>query len=465
MLQFTGRELVEVLTEGELLQGNPNQCLNGVSTDTRQIVPGQLFIPLKGEHFDGHDFLEGAVTAGAGALLISKDQIPDVSSKVVLIKVPDTLRALGEIALAQRLRFPIPVVGITGSNGKTTTKDLLGAILATEKKILKTYGNYNNEIGLPLTLFQLSPETEVAILEMGMRGNGQIKALAEMARPDIGVITNVGLTHLELLGSIENIAKAKRELIESLPQKGMAVLNGDDPLVRKMAENSSCQASFYGIESAALDYQAVAINMLQQDSVFIVKGVDDLEMEIFLPLPGKHNIYNALAAIATAKFLGISNENIQRGLANVELTGKRLTIHRLADYTIIDDTYNASPASLKAAINVLTDMGHQGRKIAVLADMLELGADSERLHYECGRYIAAKEIDLLFVYGRFGADLVKGFNMTSEKNQGYLFNEKTDLMRNLKLILKAGDVLLVKGSRGMKMEEVVESLFDKGVEN
>ncbi|HYH03804.1 MAG TPA: UDP-N-acetylmuramoyl-tripeptide--D-alanyl-D-alanine ligase, partial [Bacillota bacterium] len=380
MVEFTIQEIVNAVG-GKLIQGNSDLRVRGVSTDSRRIQPEELFIALKGERFDGHRFIEAVAQLGAAAVVVMEPVAAPAG--VAVIQVTDTLVALGAIARAHRRRFNIPTIGITGSNGKTTTKDLIAAVLEQACRVIKTEQNFNNEIGLPLTLFKITETTEATVVEMGMRGLGQIRQLAEIAEPTIGVVTNVGLTHLELLKSQENIAKAKAELVEALDQNGVAILNGDDPYVRAMQSLNRGKTVLYGIDTDGLDYRATGINSTVSGTEFNVETPDGT-LAIKLPLPGRHNILNALAAVAVGKTIGLSDTVIQAGLMAPEMTGKRLHILEHDGYRVIDDTYNASPTSVRAALDVLAGLQSVKRSIAVLADMLELGPDAARLHRDLG---------------------------------------------------------------------------------
>ncbi len=458
MVEFTLDELITA-TGGVLIQRGSRQTFTGVSTDSRQINPGEIFIALKGERFNGHDFLAIAAQLGAAALIVMDDG--PTFEGITIIKVMDTLKALGDIARFHRRRFQAPLIAITGSNGKTTTKDFVASIIGKELSLVKTEANYNNEIGLPLTLLKISTQTQATVVEMGMRGLGQIQNLAGIAEPTIGLVTNVGLTHLELLKTQENIAKAKSELVEALPQSGLAILNGDDALVRKMENSTRARKVFYGIDGPNLDYQAEIIEMTDSGSRF--KAIfKNGSIAINLPVPGRHNIMNAIAAVAAAKELGISEQSIQKGLAEPELSGKRLNIIEKNGYRVIDDTYNASPTSVKAAIDVLHSSQSGERKIAILADMLELGPTAAQIHYEIGTYAARKGIDHLFAFGDLAKKYAEGMNELA-KGHGEYFLEKQALIERLKAYIKPGDFILVKGSRGMKMEEIVNALSTEEV--
>lgn len=469
MADFTLGELAAA-TKGRLLRGEPGERVHGLTIDSRRIEPGQLFLALKGERFDGHDFIPAAIAGGAKAVVIDDERRFDeeqfrVHPEVGAILVSDSEEALGAIARFHRDRFQIPVIAVTGSNGKTTTKDLVAAVLAQEWPIIKTEANFNNEIGLPLTLLKIDHTTRAAVVEMGMRGLGQIRHLCGIARPEMGIVTNVGMSHLELLGSQENIARAKAELIEALPCTGLAVLNGDDPYVREMSHarrSGNLRTVRYGIDGPELDYRADKYRVIENGSWFRLvcpKG----SFEVTLPIPGRHNVMNALAAIALAKELGFSDTAIRKGLANPGLTEKRLNRIERGGVTIIDDTYNASPASVRAALDVLCSLPNRNRRFAVLSDMLELGTSAAQSHREIGTYAAECGIDHLFAWGDLAFEYISGMNDVTPGKAAF-FASKSALIAELKSCLKPGDAVLVKGSRSMKMEEVVKALSGEGTE-
>jgi UDP-N-acetylmuramoyl-tripeptide--D-alanyl-D-alanine ligase len=453
MIEFTLAEVISA-TGGLLLSGDPRQKLAGVSTDSRQVKPGELFIALKGYRFNGHDFLAAAAKSGAAALVIMEET--SVADGIAVVKVRDTLKALGDLARYQRRRFTGPLIAITGSNGKTTTKDLIASVFERERSVVKTEANLNNEVGLPFTLFKITPQTQTVVVEMGMRGLGQIRQLTGIAEPSVGVITNVGFTHLELLKTQQNIARAKAELIEALPKNGLAILNGDDPFVRDMVHATKAKTVFYGIDGPDLDYRAGMIELNKTGSHFEVCFKNNI-LKLTLPIPGRHNIMNAIAAVAVAKELGVSDRAIQSGLAEPLLTGKRLHLIEKNGFQLIDDTYNASPTSVKAALDVLTSGEPGKRKIAVLADMLELGPTAAKIHYELGGYAAQAGIDYLFAYGELAKEYVSGMEKLI-KDKAEFFSDKQALIDRLRAYIKPGDSILIKGSRGMKMEEIVNAL-------
>ena len=449
MAEFTIDEVL-MATGGSLLSAH-KQTFSGVSTDSRTLKPGNLFIALKGENFDAHDFLLRAVENGAAGVLISNREayLPD---KVTAIATNDTLKSLQDLAAFHRRRFSIPVIAITGSNGKTTTKDMIGAVLAGKLNVLKTQANYNNEIGLPLTLLNLTAAHQAAVVEMGMRGRGEISLLAKVALPTVGVITNVGETHIELLGSIENIAAAKAELIEGLAPDGLAVLNYDIPLVRAMKAKTSARTVFYGLTDGA-DISAREISSNQQETSFTCvwpKG----EFSVTVPAIGRHNVYNSLAAVAVGLELGLDPVEISSGLKSFIPSAMRLHIEKKGEYTIINDAYNASPLSMAAAIETLDAVAGY-RKVAVLGDMLELGEFAEEAHRRVGRKLAEEDVQVVITVGRLAsfiaaAALEEGVGVTvSCQNH----EEAQEALRKL---MRAGDIILIKGSRGMKMEKILD---------
>lgn len=457
MASFKLKELISIVN-GQLIKGDPELTVSGISTDSRKIKKGELFLALKGERFDGHQFLNEAVQAGASALLVMEET--DIGGETPLIMTDDTLKALGAIARFHRQRFKVPVIGVTGSNGKTTTKDLIAAVLSQKYNIVKTEANYNNEIGLPLTLLKMDQTTQAVVVEMGMRGLGQIRNLASIAQPELGVITNIGQAHLELLGSEANIAKAKAELLESLPPNGIAVLNGDDSWIRRMSIPHQVHPLWFGLNDSGLDYQGIVLENNGEGILFQVISKEE-KFEIFLPLPGRLNVYNALAAVAVGRVLGLSIQEIKEGLAAPVMTGGRLKILNRNQLRIIDDTYNASPASVKAALEVLCGFSGPGKKIAVLGDMLELGQASIDAHFEVGVYAANLGVDQLLAYGQLARKYVEGFTSITPGKAEY-FSTKPEIIRALKELARPGDSILIKGSRGMKMEEVVEALSNEG---
>jgi UDP-N-acetylmuramoyl-tripeptide--D-alanyl-D-alanine ligase len=443
---------------GQLVQGSSNIGINGVSIDSRTIKPGDLFLAFPGERVDGHDFLEQVFDQGAAAAVISHPV--NFQSRAALIMVDDPLKALQDLAYYYRQLYNILVVAVTGSTGKTTTKDLIAGVLEQRFKVLKTSGNYNNEIGLPLTLLQLNHSHQIAVLEMAMRGRGQIAALCELSCPQVGVITNIGKTHLELLGSHEAIALAKGELLQALPSDGWAVLCGEDPWQVKLSEMVSGEVIFYGYsDHCTVSASQVVLDNL--DGVEFNLSTPAGQRTCFLPLPGAHNVTNALAAAAVGHRFGLTLQEIAAGLQSASLTGMRLEVKEEKDgVMIIDDSYNASPSSTIAALRLLAESGGE-RTIAVLGDMYELGEETVDGHRQVGKEAVALQIDCLCTVGQLAREIAKGaINAGMDSDLIYVYQEKTEAVSFLRSYLQKGDVVLIKGSRGMKMEEIVAAIQD-----
>ena len=467
MKTFTIRQIIEA-TKGQLLAGSPINLdaeISGVSTDTRTINKGELFIPLVGEIFDGHYFVDKAIEKGASAVLIHRDDadfLPELFPAVAVIKVADTLKALQDLASFQRNRFNIPIVAVTGSNGKTTTKDMIALVLSEKYKVLKTQGNFNNEIGLPLTLLGLEDSHEVAVVEMGMNHLGEIHRLAEIARPNIGVITNIGVSHIQNLGTKENILKAKMEIFDFFTSEDRAILNGDDEFLSKIAEEFPYQVKYYGTSDIS-SIKAENIKLLGEQGISYNLNIGGETHPVEIPIPGKHNVYNSLAAAAVGSLMGIELDKIANALRSYRSGKMRLNIFSTdSNIKVIDDVYNASPDSMKAAIEILKDLG-EGRKIAILGDMLELGDYSQKGHAEVGEAVAHKGIDILITVGQESKFIGTGASSCGMDNQNIIHLESNkDVIEYLDTLIEQGDRILVKGSRGMKMEEIVEYLRSWG---
>lgn len=441
---------------GTLPRGPGGRPITGVATDSRALHEGDLFVAIRGRLVDGHRFVGDAFAAGAAAALVSS---PVSGTDDPLILVDDTVAALGRLARFHRDRFPrATVIGITGSVGKTTTKEMVASVLAVRFPVLKSPGNYNTEIGLPLTLLEMREEHRVVILEMAMRGPGQIRHLARLARPRVGVITYITETHTELLGSVENIALAKRELIEALPADGIAVLNADDPRQREMAGVTPARIVWYGLGA---DSQVTASSQVPRGSdgvTFLLEapGLANETALVDLPLPGRHHVADALAAAAVGLSLGLTPAEVARGLAAFEPVEMRSRIVRFGSVTVIDDTYNASPASMRAALNVLEEVA-SGRRVAVLGDMLELGEGAADAHRAVGRDAAG--LDQLVTVGSLARHFGEGAAAGGlDVDRIRHWEEAGRAAADLTEMLEPGDTVLVKGSRGMHMEVVVEGL-------
>lgn len=451
MAEFTIDEVCEATNGKAQRVLTEKQTFTGISTDTRNIKQGDLFVALKGERFDGHNFICQAVNNGASGVLINRTDI-DIPENAAVILVENTLKGLQSLARFHRQRFTIPVIAITGSNGKTSTKDMTAAVLASRFNVLKTEANYNNEIGLPLTLLKLTPQHEAAVVEMGMRGIGEIRELADIALPTIGIITNVGETHIELLGSVENIAVAKGELVEAIPPNGLVVLNADNFHVRDMKEKAKGRVVFYSLEQNS-DIMATNIRSEGQGTGFDCHCSQEI-FSLYLPAVGRHNVYNALAAIAVGLELGLTLNEVKAGLGAFAASGMRLHIEQRGDYVIINDAYNASPLSMSAAIDTLAEIA-SGRTVAVLGDMLELGHIAVEAHRRIGRKLAERGVKMVITVGELA-----GYIAETAREYGVSIvvdcKNHDQAKENLQKLLKPGDTILIKGSRGMKMENIIE---------
>ena len=445
--------LAEVLkATGANSNFNGEIIFSGVTTDSRKITEGVLFVALKGENFNGEDFAEDSLKKGAAAVLVS-DSAKNISGGVVL-KVEDTLTAYQKISQSWRERFQIPVIAITGSNGKTTTKDLTAAALSPLGEIQKTSANFNNEIGVPLTLLGINEHHKAAVVEIGMRGLGQIESLAKIVKPNIGIVINVNETHIEILKSVENIAKAKGELVEAIPSGGAVILNADNDFtaeMKKLAKNG-VKIITYGIENPA-DLTAKNIVIEDTSTEFRLNYGDEI-FDFEIPIIGRHNVSNALAAIAAGLTLGLSIKEIQHGFSTLATTKMRFEVIRRDGVTIVNDAYNASPASMRAAIQTVAEI-YEGRKIAVLGDMLELGEISKKVHREVGEELAKNNFDTLITLGELGKFIADGAKDAGLKN---IFTASTheEAAKKILEIMQDGDTILFKASHGMHFEKIIE---------
>ncbi len=454
---FTLDEIVKAISANIYKEEKKDFC--AVVTDTRKISAGVLFVALKGERFNGEDFAAEALEKGAAGVVVSQNCAKEQLEKCqgTVLQVEDTLTAYQLIAKAWRDKFPqIPVVAITGSNGKTTTKDLTAAVLSAKGDVLKTQANFNNEIGLPLTLLGLKKEHKAAVVEIGMRGFHQIDALAPIASPQIGIVTNVGETHMELLGSLENIAKAKQELVEAIPAGGTVILNADNKYVAGMrsAAKDGVKVMTFGIEKDA-DVKGEALHTEGNITKFMVTYANERH-EYEVNMVGRHNVYNTLAAIAAGFAMGLTPDEVRRGLGNLEATKMRFELQQVKEWHVVNDAYNASPMSMTAAINTLSELA-KGRKIAVLGDMLELGSVSEEAHLHVGEEVAEHGFTALVTRGEMGDFIAKGAEAKG-MTAVYRCASHEEAANKLHELLQPGDTLLFKGSRGMVMEKIIDLL-------
>lgn len=470
MIPLSIREIIRN-TESVCLRGDSKKIVSAVCTDSRLACPGALFVALKGERFDGHTFIPAVCEAGATAVLcsgISREQAVRLPGDTAILCVPDTLKALGDLAGAVRGKLKIPVIGITGSVGKTSTKDLTAAALSSVKNTAKTRLNYNNEIGLPMTVFSVTPDHEALVGEMGMRGLGEIAYLSEILRPDIGIITNIGVSHLERLGSRENIFLAKTEICAGLPENGILLLNGDDFYIgdrvrvakRLEAFPRKIRPMYYGT-SAGCDFLIADIRTRADGGISFAFRSDYGEKEVSLRIPGRHNAHNAAAGIAAALLCGVPLKEAAAGAEAYEGDRVRLNILRGNDITVIDDTYNAGPESVQASLDVLADLPDLRRRIAVLGDMLELGEKTAELHRGVGMHAAQKGIYALVTVGENAALMGEAFREMCPEHPVYSCDTTEEAERALRKIILPGDGILVKGSHAMHMDEIVKVLKEE----
>lgn len=437
----------------------PEQCqrvtVTGIQHDSRNVRSGDLFVALAGERVDGHDYLDKARQAGAVAALVSRPVEDDLPQ----ILVEDTLLAYGAIAKAYRRELNVPVVAITGSVGKTTTKEMIACVLSGKYQISKTQGNHNNNLGLPITIMEMPEDTEIAVLELGMNHFGEMSYLTSIAQPDVVVITNIGTMHIEHLGTREGILKAKLEIMEGIRKDGVAVFNGDEPLLWNLREGTHRRV-YFGIENDRCDVVAEEIRQMDGGMYFTVRGMGQ-RFQIYVPQEGRHSVYNALAAVTVGLLQKISPETIQYQLGLFHNTGMRQKIYEEQGYTIIEDCYNAGPESMEAALHVLAERACEGKRIAVLGDMLELGSRSQAEHYRVGR-LAAVAADRILAYGDHSQRVITGAvtGGMSIKNAVH-YEDQYEMAEALKHLAKPGDVILFKGSRGMKMEQVLQAFLER----
>lgn len=446
-MELTFNELLKY-SNGEVIVDNDNKEFNKLSTDTRKIEKGNIFLALKGENFNGNKYVKEAFSKGASIAIVDEVLFNEEDVDGVVIKVESGKDALLQIAKGYREKLGLKVVGITGSNGKTSTKDLVSAFLSGKYKVFKTKGNFNNEIGLPLMVLELDSSIDVAVLEMGMSDFNEIHNLVNCARPDIALITNIGVSHIENLKTRDNILKAKMEITDYFNKNNTLVINCEDDKLSTIGDKE------YEIVKIGYnhnyDYYASNIKLTNESTSFDLHCNGEVH-NITLDMVGKHNVLNALLGIAASFKLGLTVDEMKDGLKNMEATSMRLEFISGDGIEIINDCYNASPDSMKAALDVLNN--REGRKIAILGTMRELGDESKRCHREVSEYASSK-VDMLISCGEFIDDFKEGF----EKEEIKLYNTKIDLINDLDSIIKPNDVILVKASRGEKFEEIVEAL-------
>lgn len=447
---------MEILRLSEIAQACGGSCntdcdIKGVCIDTRKVTEGCLFICIKGERFDGHQFVQEALDKGAAAVMVHSD----IDIDCAYVKVADTSKALLALGGYYRSKFEIPVVGLTGSVGKTTTKEFTYLVVHSQYNAIKTLGNLNNEIGLPQMLFQIDKSTEAAVIEMGMNHFGEIHNLTAAAKPTLALITNIGVSHIENLGSREGILKAKLEILDGLKKGATIILNGDNDMLSTV-KNDDYNIIFYGVDNG--DFKADNITEENGSTTFTVHYFNEAQ-NITIPTIGIHNVYNALAAFAVGYYLNIDSEKCAAALSSYQPEGMRQKSVSCNGITCIEDCYNASPDSMRAGITTLANTNGK-RKIAVLSDMLELGDYSEQAHLDVGAMAAESKIDYLLAFGNDSRYIIQGAVDNGLKN-AYYFDSKEELTDKLIDIIAKDDTILFKASRGMKLEDVIHSVYDR----
>ena len=470
MLTLSVETLLEVIG-GELIAGDQSVMVNGLTTDSRNVEPGMAFVAILGERTDGHDHIPEALSCGARAVLVTRDSDSIVSAieaaherEAAVVRVQDALAAVQDLAIYHRNRLFCPVIGVTGSTGKTTTKDFLQNVLSLHSRVVATQGNQNNELGVPFTILRAGADTDILVVEMAMRGLGQIARLCEIARPTAGLVTNVGTSHLEMLGSQEAIASAKSELVRGVPDDGRVFLNADDPTTPVLAEETMAQVVTYGLREDA-DVRADDIGIDEESCASFRLHTSVGEREIHLAVPGRHNVYNALAAAAVSLYLEVSLDDVAEGLSSAQAGEMRMQLFQSASGVhVINDAYNANPSSMRAAIETLSEMQTDGERIAVLGDMAELGSLTELAHFRIGEEIARLPIGVLVTVGEKARRIADGARVEGMDEANIrpcaTPEEASEVLDDL---LEPSDVVLVKASRVMGLERVVEGIVEPRV--
>ncbi|MDF2800105.1 MAG: UDP-N-acetylmuramoylalanyl-D-glutamyl-2,6-diaminopimelate--D-alanyl-D-alanyl ligase [Anaerocolumna sp.] len=456
---------IAMAVNGRVISGEENLSIKFVSTNSKAFSEGGLFVPIVGERFDGHNFINDAALNGAKACFTHREL--DYIDGMTYIEVDNTLNALQSLGAYYRNKFNIPVIGITGSVGKTTTKEMVSAALETRYKVLKTEGNMNSQVGLPLMMLKLDSTHEIAVIEMGMSEEGEMERLAKIARPEVAIVTNIGVSHIAQLKTRENIRKEKLNIINEFKEGSLLFVNGNDSLLQEIITNRSldvstptrekldlCKVITYG-EGSTYDYRASDIIFADEKTSFTF---NDSKEVINLSVLGMHNVYNALAALAVAEHYHIPVSTSKEGLRNYSPIAMRGQILEVNGIKIIDDSYNASPDSMKSGIEVLKTLSGIKRKFAVLADIKELGEISKQSHYEVGEFLVNQPIDGVITVGEEALEIAKALRDNNSLVNAYTFTNNEEVLKFLSGFLGAGDGVLVKGSRGMKTDEIVKGL-------
>ena len=451
MIKRTLKQVQEMVSGWGLEPAFEQRMMEGVHIDSRAIDPGNLYIPIIGARVDGHTFTDGAFKNGASAVLW-QEGIEGKPADVPVIYVKDTEKALQQLSSAYRDQLNFKIVGITGSNGKTSTKDILASILSANFNVHKTAGNFNSEFGMPITILRAPEDTDICVLEMGMRGLGQISLLSKIARPDAAIITIIGEAHIEELGSRENISIAKFEITDGLTADGVFVYPGEEPLLTRKAAGLGTKLLTFG-DSTENDYYPTSIGIDGEGMVFTIAQSDET---FHLPILGKHNVMNTLSAIAVAKNFGMEFSDIAKGLAGLSMSSMRMELSKAANgMTIINDAYNSSPTSVRATLDLLASLTGYDKKIVVLGDMLELGEHEAAYHQEVGAAIDPQAVDTVLTFGPLANAYLAPASRVADTRS---FETKDALAQSLENEGLSGVIVLIKGSRGMRLEEVIESL-------
>ncbi len=471
MLTLSVDTLLQV-TGGTVLAGSAGTMVNGLAIDSRQVQPGTVFVAFAGEQVDGHAFIGQALADGARAVLVTRDDetvreafAAAERGESVLVRVADAREAVEALGRYHRERLMCRVIGVTGSTGKTTTKDFLRSVLATRMRVVATAENRNNELGVPLTVMEAGADTEVLVVEMAMRGPGQIAHLCSISRPTDGLVTNVGVSHVEILGTEEAIASAKGELVRAIPASGMVFLNGDDAWTDTLGGFAVGPVTRYGLSEEA-DVRAEDISIDEDGTPSFTLVTARGSAEVHLPVPGRHNVYNALAAASVGLYLGLTPEDVVSGLESATFSKWRMeTFQSATGITIINDAYNANPTSMQAALSALADVPTRGRRIAVLGDMAELGSLAELAHFQLGELVPALAVDVLVTVGerarRIAEGAVAAGMVPDSVRPCVAAAEASEVLDDL---VAAGDTVLVKASRVMGLERVVEGMIEPRVQ-
>src|SRR5437763_5719639 len=457
MMNPTPIEKIAEFAGSAAFAGDGKIFVDKVSTDSRTLKPGELFVALRGENFDGHNFVESAAQSGAAGAIVEPAWNGKIPKNFALVRTNDTLQAYQQLAANYRKSLKLNVVAITGSNGKTSTKDFAAAVLARRFRVTKTQGNFNNHVGLPQTILEATAQDEVAVWEIGMNHPGEVSALARIAAPDVGIITNIGTAHIEFMGSREAIAAEKGSLAQAVGPEGTVILNADDPFSRSIAPLTSGKVILAGTTEGTI--RATEITQSANGTDFtILEGAHRCRAQ--LPVPGLHMVQNALLGVAAGRVFGLSLEECAAGLAAAPLTKARLQIKEIHGVQFIDDSYNANPDSMKAALRTLVELDTDGKRIAVLGEMRELGDESDRGHLEVGETAAALRVDYLIAIGKVAAAIALAAERAGlEKTR--TVTSASEAAGILAEIAEPGDLVLIKGSRAARTERVMEEFGNR----